>query len=100
MQTTEHAAEVMIEGMDGVGWSNSEPAENAPQDVHPEINVVYEPDKAGWSNTEPHQETVDAEAAAAKRLGIQAPTSDDAVTVEPAATAPAKKTAARKTAKR
>ena len=82
MEMSEGAAPVTIEGMDGEGWSNSAAVKEAPQDVQPEVsNVEYVPGDAGWSNAEPHQPTVDAEAAAAERLGIATDDSAGAKTI-------------------
>lgn len=49
METTEHAAPVKVQGMDEHGWSNSSPVKEAPEDVHPDVNVDLS-QEPGWSN--------------------------------------------------
>lgn len=49
MQTTEHAVEPKIQGMDEGGWSNSEPVKDAPADVYPDVQVQTAPEP-GWTN--------------------------------------------------
>lgn len=95
-----------VNGMDGAGWSNSPAVKEAPQDVYPDVDASLSVVEPGATNSEPHQETIDAETAAAERAAqghdpeARAVSEADSKVVEPAQVedkSVAKKSAARKT---